>query len=282
MSDDPLDLDVDLVRPEPPRSWRDHASAFAESLDLSPPRLVLGLVALAVAALVAWRLLAPADPAPEMELPYASASSAGPEGTGGAGGAGGDAAGGSSSSAVAAGSSIPGGSSGATPAASGSTVPTEVVVHVAGAVRSPGVQHLPGGARVVDAVDAAGGANPDADLARINLAAPLQDGQQIYVLRVGETPPTPVGPSGGTSSALAGGSAGSSGSPTGSATGQPVNINMASADELDTLPGVGPTTAEAIIAYREQNGPFTSVDQLLDVRGIGDAKLEQLRDLVTI
>jgi competence protein ComEA len=274
MSDDPLDLEVDLVRPEPPRSWRDQVSAFAESLDLSPRRLVVGLVAVAVAALLAWRLLAPADPAPELELPYASASS------GAAEGAGGEAAGGPSSSAGAAGSSIPGSTAGATPAASGSTVPTEVVVHVAGAVRSPGVQHLPGGARVVDAVDAAGGANPDADLARINLAAPLQDGQQIYVPRVGETPPTPVGGSGGTSSSVSGGSGSSSS--TGSATGQPVNINTASADELDTLPGVGPTTAEAIIAYREQNGPFTSVDQLLDVRGIGDAKLEQLRNLVTI
>jgi competence protein ComEA len=166
----------------------------------------------------------------------------------------------------------------------GSTVPTEVVVHVAGAVGRPGVQRLPGGSRVVDAVDAAGGANPDADLARVNLAVPVQDGQQVYVPRVGETPPPPVAGAAGPSSA----SPGSSGSPgsfagaSGPGSTQPVNINTASADELDTLPGVGPATAEAIIAYREQSGPFTSVDQLLDVRGIGDAKLAQLRDLVTL
>lgn len=268
MSDDPFDL----ARPEAPRTWRDQASALAESLDLSPRRLVAVLVALALAGLLAWRLLAPAEPAPEMELPFASSASTG-------GGSGGQAPGTTAGS----GGSVPGGA-GVAASASGSTVPTEVVVHVAGAVGRPGVQRLPGGSRLVDAVEAAGGANPDADLARVNLAVPVQDGQQVYVPRVGEVPPTPVGGAGGPSTASSG-SSGSSGSPgdaSGSGSGQPVNINTASADELDTLPGVGPATAEAIIAYREQSGPFTSVDQLLDVRGIGDAKLAQLRDLVTI
>jgi competence protein ComEA len=149
----------------------------------------------------------------------------------------------------------------------------EVVVHVAGAVARPGVQRLVGGDRVIDAVDAAGGAVPDADLGRINLAAPLVDGQQIYVPRVGEVPPPAVGGTGAIGTTAGG---------TATAPGQPVNLNTASAAELETLPGVGPTTAAAIIAHRETNGPFTAVDQLLDVRGIGDAKLAQLRDLVAV
>jgi competence protein ComEA len=289
MSDDPLDL----VRPEPPRSWRDHASAFAESLDLSPRRLAVALVALALAGLVAWRLLAPAEPAAEMELPFADPASSGGGGaadagggSGGSGGAGGP-GGPGAAAAQPAGSPAPGASGvAAAPAgsgsATGSTVPAEVVVHVAGAVGAPGVQRLPGGSRVVDAVEAAGGANPDADLGRINLAVPVQDGQQVYVPRVGEVPPTPVGGAGGPSVGSGGSSGSSGGVPGSAAAGQPVNVNTASADELDTLPGVGPATAEAIISHREQNGPFTSVDQLLDVRGIGDAKLEQLRDLVVV
>lgn len=272
MSDDSLDL----ARPEPPRSWRDHASAFAESLDLSPVRLAVALVAVVIAGLVAWRLLAPADPPPEMELPFASTASSGT----GPGAGTGDGAGDAGAPAGPAGSPVSG-PAGASTSAPGSTVPSEVVVHVAGAVGRPGVQRLPGGSRVVDAVDAAGGANPDADLARVNLAVPVQDGQQVYLPRVGEVPPTPVGGAGGAGGA-GGPSTDSPGDGPGSPAGQPVNINTASADELDTLPGVGPATAEAIIAYREQSGPFTSVDQLLDVRGIGDAKLAQLRDLVTI
>jgi competence protein ComEA len=144
-----------------------------------------------------------------------------------------------------------------------------VVVHVVGAVPTPGVQHLPAGSRVADAVQAAGGATPDADLARVNLAAELTDGQQIYVPRVGESPPTPITP------------AGTTGDP---ATGpEPlVDINTATAAELDELPGIGPTTAEAIITTREERGGFTSVDDLLDVRGIGDAKLAELRPRVTV
>jgi competence protein ComEA len=135
---------------------------------------------------------------------------------------------------------------------------------VVGAVAQSGVEHLPAGSRVVDALDAAGGTAPDADLARLNLAQVLDDGEQIYVARVGEAAPTPAP------------------SPS-SAAGSPakVNLNTASAAELDELPGVGPATAEAIIAAREEHR-FASVDDLLDVRGIGEAKLAELRDRVTV
>lgn len=141
-----------------------------------------------------------------------------------------------------------------------------LVVDVAGAVVAGGVYRLPPGSRVVDAVHAAGGlaANADADL--VNLAALVLDGQRIYVPRVGEPAP-PVGEPTATPPT----------SPSG-----PVNINTATADQLDGLPGVGPATAAAIIAHRQAYGPFTSVDGLADVRGIGPAKVAALRGLVTV
>jgi competence protein ComEA len=273
------DLSAEPPRPAPPRTWRDQLAVLS-TVDLSPARLVVGVLALVVAGVVGWRLIAPPAPAAEMQLPFAE--QAGPNGDGaGAASVGGSAAvdptGGSTGSGGAApvppGSgprTVPG-SSGGLPAAA-SAPGGEVVVHVVGAVATPGVQRLPAGTRVVDAVEAAGGASPEADLARINLAAVLVDGQQIYVARVGEAPPVPLAgsaPSGREADAASG------------ALGL-VDLNTATADELDELPGVGPTTAQAIISHREQNGPFTSVDELLDVRGIGDAKLEQLRDLVTV
>ncbi len=138
-----------------------------------------------------------------------------------------------------------------------------VVVHVAGAVVAPGVQRLPAGSRVIDAIEAAGGLRADADADRVNLAAELVDGTQVYVPAVGEPAPATA-----------------SGAP-GAAPG-PVDLNTADAAALETLPGVGPATAAAIIDYRERNGPFASVDGLLDVRGIGEAKLAQIRDLVRV
>lgn len=142
--------------------------------------------------------------------------------------------------------------------------PTLVVVHVAGAVRSPGLIQTTAAARVADAIAAAGGAAPDAELDRINLAAPVADGQQIYVPVAGEALPPSASPAAGTD-------------PTG-----PVDINTATAQQLDSLPGVGPTTAANIVAHRDANGPFANVSALEDVPGIGPAKLAQLRDLVTV
>jgi competence protein ComEA len=154
------------------------------------------------------------------------------------------------------------------PAASASTESALVVVHVAGAVVSPGLHELPTGSRVADAIAAAGGLTPAADQARINLAAPVTDGERVYVLAVGEQEPAV---------AVGGGAGPATGAPSG-----PVDLNTADAEALDALPGVGPATAAAIIEHRGKVGAFTSVDQLLDVPGIGEAKLEALRDLVTV
>jgi len=252
------DVVPELPRPAPPEPWRDRLAGWAESLDLSPARLVGGAVVLAVVGFLGWRLLAPPAPPPEMRLPFVSTTAAGP---GGASEAGADPA--------AAGEE--GGASTSTPGA-------ELVVHVAGAVTKPGVQRLPSGSRVIDAVDAAGGSAPDADPSRINLAAPLEDGQQVYVPRLGEL-------GGGVGAVPGGGAAGGSsgaGGTGGAGDGAVVDLNTADLDQLDGLPGVGPAIAQAIIDHRDQNGPFTSVDELLEVRGIGEAKLADLRDKVTV
>lgn len=143
-----------------------------------------------------------------------------------------------------------------------------LVVHVAGAVLLPGVHELPAGSRVVDAIDAAGGLAASADGARLNLAAALTDGERVYVLQMGEAAPPPV-------------AASASADAPGSASG-PIDLNTADEAALDGLPGVGPATAAAIVEHRTRIGRFTSVDQLLDVRGIGQAKLDAIRDLVRV
>jgi competence protein ComEA len=158
-----------------------------------------------------------------------------------------------------------------------STGVARLVVHAAGAVASPGVHEVASGARVADLLAASGGPTPDADLDRVNLAAPLADGQRLYVPRRGEvSPPVVADGSGSAATGRGPGGAASAGA------GGPVDLNSADVDGLDALPGVGPSTASAIVEHRETNGPFSSVDQLLDVRGIGPAKLEGLRDLVTV
>jgi len=152
--------------------------------------------------------------------------------------------------------------------------PTEVVVDVGGAVARPGVYHLPEGARIADAISAAGGygARVDAERAdrELNLAAVIHDGDQIHVPVRGE-----AGGTGNGGSVVGGGGSG------GGATGGPVDLNRASAEELDTLPGIGPVTAAKIIAAREEQ-PFASVDDLTARKVVGPATLTKIRDLVTV
>jgi len=154
--------------------------------------------------------------------------------------------------------------------------PGLLVVDVVGAVRRGGVVRVPTGARVVDVIAAAGGATPDADLARLNLAAPVADGARVAVPRVGAAAP-PVDPA-----AVTGGSGSDGTIGAGAASTGPVDLNTATAAQLDALPGIGPATAAAIVRDRETHGPYASVDDLSRVRGIGPAKLAQLRDLVTV
>jgi competence protein ComEA len=139
-----------------------------------------------------------------------------------------------------------------------------VAVHVAGRVRHPGLVRLAAGSRVLDAVRAAGGTAPGADLDAVNLARKLVDGEQIRIPARGE--PAPAAPSGAPGATAAAG---------------PLDLNTATAEQLDTLPGVGEVTAGRIVAYRSEH-PFTSVDELLEVPGIGQRRFEQLKDLVTV
>lgn len=152
-----------------------------------------------------------------------------------------------------------------------------LVVHVVGAVRQPGLLRLPDGARVADAVARAGGATRRADLAALNLAAPLVDGTQVLVpLRA---PPVAAPGSQGAPGSEAPPSA--VGATPGSGTGAKLSLSSATAEELDALPGVGPVTAQKIVDHRTAHGPFGSVDDLDAVPGIGPARLQQLRELVT-
>lgn len=141
---------------------------------------------------------------------------------------------------------------------------TEVYVHVAGAVRKPGLYALPSGGRVADAIEVAGGATQRADLDLLNLAAPLADGMKIEVPTRATAAATAAVPATPTTAPAA------------------VSLNSADVQELETIPGVGPVTASAIVAYRDETGPFTSVEQLMEVSGIGPATLESIRPYVTL
>lgn len=152
---------------------------------------------------------------------------------------------------------------------------SEIVVHVAGAVKNPGVVRIPRGSRVDDAVRAAGGFSSQADPDSVNLAQLLEDGVQVYVPRRGESVVV-EGRVGAVESSPAPARARSEGS-----TGR-ININTATAEQLESLPGIGPVTARAIVEYRRQNGGFHSVEELLEVRGIGEKRLEQIRPFVTV
>lgn len=145
----------------------------------------------------------------------------------------------------------------------------ELYVHVSGAVRRPGLYRMKSGARVVDAVAAAGGFTRKADSAGVNLARPVTDGEQLHIAAEGDAAESPSAGRDG------GGSAGA-------ASHGLVNLNTADSGALETLPRIGPALASRIIAWREQNGRFTSVDDLLAVPGIGAKLLEGLRDAVTV
>jgi competence protein ComEA len=148
--------------------------------------------------------------------------------------------------------------------------PGTVWVHVVGQVGAPGLVGLPEGARVAEAVAAAGGALPDADLAGLNLAEVVQDGAQVRVPSPGEVPV--AAPGGGP--AVGAGAGGGAGGGTGGA----VDVNLADATQLQTLPGIGPVLAERIVGWRTEHGAFGSVDDLQDVPGIGPAVLSRIRD----
>lgn len=165
-----------------------------------------------------------------------------------------------------------------TPAPTATTAPTAtpvpIVVHVSGAVATPGVYELPAESRVADAIHAAGGLNEEAYASAINQAAALQDGVQVYVPTEDEATP----PDAGTSSA-----APASSTESGSASdGGQINVNTAGASRLEELPGIGPALAERIIAHRDANGPFASLDALANVKGIGEKTLEDLRPHITL
>lgn len=159
-----------------------------------------------------------------------------------------------------------------TPAAT--PTPGPIQVEVAGAVVAPGVYTLPAGARGADAIAAAGGLTADADSAAINLARPLQDGEQLVApTRPPAQPAAAAGSlpldavrSGGIDLVVAG----------------LIDLNRASLEELDQLPGIGPVTAQAIVEHRTTHGPFRSVDELVDVKGVGPATLEKIRALITV
>jgi competence protein ComEA len=216
-----------------PPTWRERLELLTDPPSWTPGRLAAAAVGLLVAVgLVVVLLRPPAGSSAEVTLPRAGTA--------------------------------------ADPATTTTTAPPAMVAHAAGAVQAPGVYRLEPGARAADLVEAAGGASPDADLQRLNLAAPVADGERLYVPRVGEVaPPAVAGPAGGSA---AGGEAGEG----------PVDLNTATAEQLEELPGVGPAIAAAIVDERERRGRFATVDDLLDVRGIGEARLEQLRDLVTV
>ncbi|MDP4695583.1 MAG: helix-hairpin-helix domain-containing protein [Ilumatobacteraceae bacterium] len=169
-------------------------------------------------------------------------------------------------------------------ASSINTTPQIITVHVAGAVKNPGVYRLKYGSRINDGIVAAGGATSAANLDVINLATVLNEGEQIYVPKRGEKPHVitnrpQVGGAGGVAGAGGAGGAGGvagAGGAANSAVPQLININLASVVELEQLPGVGPATAKAIVAYREKNGAFLKVEDLLKVRGIGPAKLSEI------
>jgi competence protein ComEA len=211
---------------------------------VGPRRVVLGIVTMCLALVMLWLLLRPSAPPLETVVPQVSGVET------------------VNSATVSA--------------------PSTLTVHVAGAVKSPGVYVLSSRARVIDAVTAAGGALTSADLEGINLAQTINDTEQIYIpLRSRRTTRITVAPRlKPTRSTTTTTVSTAQGSTTGAA--GIVNLNSASVSELDALPGVGPATAKAIIDHRTKKGPFTKVEDLLNVSGIGPSKLAALRNQVSV
>jgi competence protein ComEA len=151
------------------------------------------------------------------------------------------------------------------------------VVSVSGTVRRPGLVEVPDGSRVADAIEAAGGPLPGTDLSRLNLARRLGDGEQVAV----GVPPAPdAAPPAAAPASTAAGAAPSGSGPT--SAGGKIDLNAATADQLDGLPGVGPVTAQRILEWRSRNGRFARVEQLREIEGIGERRFGQLRELVTV
>lgn len=237
--------------------WRAHLHTARYWVAYLGPRRVVGAGASAViVVVVAWVLVRPSTPPIEASIPRVGTAD--------------------TDATI------------APPTVTVSTAP--IKVHVAGAVKRPGVYELAPGSRVVDAVRAAGGASTRADLEQINLAQVIIDTEQVFVpvhraraprvtvaprlrpSRTGQSTATTVVPGqpvGGGSTQSGGGQA-------------RVNLNSATAAQLDSLPGIGPATAKAIVSHRQKKGPFAKVEDLLDVAGIGPAKFEALRDLVSV
>ncbi|HEB64101.1 MAG TPA: hypothetical protein ENJ02_00975 [Chloroflexi bacterium] len=154
--------------------------------------------------------------------------------------------------------------------------PAPLVVDVDGAVAAPGVYSLPPESRVRDALDAAGGLLPEADTRSLNLAAPLEDGTRLWVPALPQETAAPQ------SRSVSPGSLGGQASSPGTETTSKINLNTASQEELESLPGIGPALAENIITYRQEHGPFVVIDEIQNVSGIGPAKFEKIRDLITV
>ncbi|UFN44388.1 helix-hairpin-helix domain-containing protein [Nocardioides okcheonensis] len=243
----PVDPPAPVVLPVPGR----HASRRLRvaGFQLGPLHLaVVSVVVAAAVALAAW--WAVRDQAEPVAVAPASAGEPGPAGD---------------PSPLASLPPTAGEPAGATGAGAGQDAATEVVVDVAGKVRRPGIAVLPSGSRVVDALEAAGGARRGVDLSSLNLARLLVDGEQILVGQA-----APAGP------------AGAVGTPPPAAGSALVNLNFADQTALESLPGVGPVTAGAILAWRSEHGGFTSVDELLEVDGIGEATLAEIAPHVTL
>jgi competence protein ComEA len=239
---------ADLLQPVPARSWPDRLASLRDSPWLRPVLAGGGAVlAVGVLVLVGLVFLRSSSPPPKLTLPQAEPGAAPPDGSAPA-----------ASSPAAFPPSMP---------------PVTVTVHVAGHVANPGVYAVPAGGRVADAVVAAGGTSAEADVEQLNLAARVSDGERIYVPRKGEAPPVVAG--GSPAPTTASGKAPP-------VAGTPVDLNTATAEQLEALPGVGPATSRAILAYRASHGRFRSVTELLEVPGIGPAKLEALRPLVRV